>query len=403
MRVYVGLDWSAREVVAAVGESTGNPIAFGKFSKNLDAAEKFLKRVRAEFDATEIRVGIEAGAPGWVALLDAAGADVFVLDPKQVKRFGETLGSSGAKDDKRDAKTVVEFLRSPVHEHQVWQPPSTLQRVVEIVLSEREQAIKERTATLQRIRQHLRELLPQVDAVLPSSFGKWVVALLRLVSTSEQADALSREQFEAVMHSYGARMRTRDRVWNAIKQRRPKLCPEVAKRLTGRMHRLLDRLDLLNHQIAQLDADLDATTRDSQLRQMFQSIKGIGPQLAIGLLSLGFDPEDQRDRVAIKMGAAPVYRGSAKRGSTQMRRAAKSRHKAMAYLLGRLASQQLGWAKAMYADGRARGQTAAHAYRRIARSLLRILQAMVRNKTEYDEEHYIQQLKRNGVSWAAKL
>jgi hypothetical protein len=51
----------------------------------------------------------------------------------------------------------------------------------------------------------------------------------------------------------------------------------------------------------------------------------------------------------------------------------------------------------MFTDGRRRGQNAATVYRRIARSLLRILTAMPRTGQPYDETRYIASPKANGV------
>jgi len=86
-----------------------------------------------------------------------------------------------------------------------------------------------------------------------------------------------------------------------------------------------------------------------------------------------------------------------------MRRTASSRGRATAYLLGRLASQQLGWAKARYAHDMANGKNAARSYRNIARSLLRILTAMLRTGEPYDDARYVAALKANGVEWAMDL
>lgn len=57
----------------------------------------------------------------------------------------------------------------------------------------------------------------------------------------------------------------------------------------------------------------------------------------------------------------------------------------------------------MYDDGRKRGQKAATVYRRITRSLLRILTAMLRSGKPYDEAQYVASLKANGVAWAKDL
>jgi hypothetical protein len=73
------------------------------------------------------------------------------------------------------------------------------------------------------------------------------------------------------------------------------------------------------------------------------------------------------------------------------------------YLLGRLICKNTPWAQAMYEDGRRRGQRAAAIYRKIARSMLRILHAVLRDQSEYDPQRYLKTLQQKGVPWAPSL
>ena len=75
----------------------------------------------------------------------------------------------------------------------------------------------------------------------------------------------------------------------------------------------------------------------------------------------------------------------------------------MTYLLGLHAVRHMVWARAMYHAARNRGKNAATAYRIVARSLLRILTAMLRDGTSYDEKHYVAALKAKGVRWALDI
>ena len=86
-----------------------------------------------------------------------------------------------------------------------------------------------------------------------------------------------------------------------------------------------------------------------------------------------------------------------------MRKSVNPYARATAYLLGRLATLHLAWAAKMYEHGRSRGQTAATTYRRVARSLLRILSAMATTGEPYDEARYIAALKAKSVVWAEGL
>jgi len=57
----------------------------------------------------------------------------------------------------------------------------------------------------------------------------------------------------------------------------------------------------------------------------------------------------------------------------------------------------------MYAAGRKRGLSAGTAFRRVSRSLLRILTAMLRDGQVYDEARYVRALQAKGVHWAQEL
>ena len=173
---------------------------------------------------------------------------------------------------------------------------------------------------------------------------------------------------------------------------------------------LLAQLELVDAHLSQVEDEMDSLSADIPERKSLESMKGIGMRQAITLISFAFGGAlAHRDQAGVQMGAAPVFVGSGTlpngkpKGRAIIRRSAGHRARRATYLMGRLAQQNLRWAAAMYADGRARGQSAATAYRRIARSLLRILTAVVRNNEPYDDGRYVAALKANGVRWAMSL
>ena len=52
-------------------------------------------------------VGIETDRGLWVTALRAAGYTVYAINPRQVARYRERHGTSGAKSDKADAHTMT--------------------------------------------------------------------------------------------------------------------------------------------------------------------------------------------------------------------------------------------------------------------------------------------------------
>ncbi|OGV88236.1 MAG: hypothetical protein A3K19_11575 [Lentisphaerae bacterium RIFOXYB12_FULL_65_16] len=412
MEVYLGVDWSATEVVCAVAARANKPHAIKGAKRTLEAVKEIIERVRMLYPEVEkIHVVIEAGAPGWVEMFHHAGAVVHVVDPKQAKAFAESLGSSGAKDDKRDAGSLAEMGRS--RKIEIWRPRSELYQQLDMLSTEHEAVTADLTASKQRLRACLRERFPSLEVLLIDLGYGWVHRLLRLVPTPFHGRKMTRDQIAEAMRGSGARKESLERVYEAFAAGdAPWLTEAMARVQAQRVGRLVEQIALLSQQVASIEKELDQLTAELDLRHLLESVGGIAMKMAIRLIvfGIGLDevPED-RDPLGILLGASPVFRGSGKdrkgqsKGRAVMRRAANHGAKSTTYLLGRQASLQLDWAAAMYRNARKRGQSAATAYRRIARCLLRILTAMVRGGQPYDNDRYVASLQRHGVAWGMEL
>ena len=55
-------------------------------------------------------VGIETDRGLWVTALRAAGDTVYAINPRQVARYRERHGTSGAKSDKGDSHTLADMV-----------------------------------------------------------------------------------------------------------------------------------------------------------------------------------------------------------------------------------------------------------------------------------------------------
>lgn len=406
MRAYLGIDWSNREAVAAVAGEAGRPRRIKGARPTMESVKDLVARARAETHAEEVHVIIESGAESWVRRFHHAGAVVHVVDSKQARRFSESMGSSGAKDDGRDAEILVHIGRTPSHLPEAWQPPSD--KVEKLLAARRDQRMSQRTRAVQRLRQELQNGMPLVNEAIRDFEAQWVRALLTVAPTAWHAARLTRVKFEAVMSR--AHASTVERVWTALRQAEcPWLGEDMAELDALQVRHQLKLLAMFDEQIAVLDKHIEAALADEG--ELCMSMNGIGVQLASSIITFGFGGEvpADRDAASIRMGASPVFVGSAKRrdgkpkGAAVMRRAAPPRARAATYLIGRLLTQHLRWAKAMFAHYRSHGQGAAGAYRRIARAGLRILTAMMRTNTPYDDARYVAALKANGVPWAMAL
>jgi transposase len=412
MRAYVGADWSATEVVCALAAEGGPPLPSRlRAAPRLEAVRELIDQVRSKVGATEVVVLLEAGAEIWLNLFHAAGAAVHVADPKQARRFAESQTSSGAKDDPRDAASLLDMCRSEAHRKHAWAPEPAEIRQLDVLATLQEQRSRDLGRAKQRLRQVLRGQMPLVEEALPKDIGaQWVARLLRQAPTPWHARKLTRSEFDRLTE--GGREQSRVQVWEALQATQaPWLDAAVAKTIGAQVRFELAQMELMGKQLAEIEAQLEEATSGSESRKVAQSIKGIGLQLSSTLLQYAFReglPRD-RDEASVRVGASPVFAGSGKhkngrsKGIVRMRRAAPARGRRAAFLIGRLVVPRHPWAAAMYADGRRRGQNAGTVYRRITRCVLRIVTALMRSGEPYDEARYVASLKAKGVSWAAEL
>lgn len=401
MVMWIGADWDAEKCVVAF-EDAGRVVSVA-VKRHPDAVRDFLSGLGEQ----RVVVGIEAGDRLWAELWRGAGAEVHVFDGKKARRFAESLCSSGARDDRRSAEDLRSMVQSEAHRRDanVELPPSA--RGLDRLLRLSEDAGKE----LVRCENRLSSLLCQVHPALIAASKRslrtgWGLRALELAPTPADWNALSpAAQAKALK---GASKSKRAKLTKALGERwayvdEAELC---AIRMAVRHHVQAMREALARAQA--VEKALEEAIAESPTGNAVQAIKGIGSSLATAI-ALGLSGGDgtQRDQLALSLGAAPVTMRSGTRGDARpgvrMRRAVAPMMQRASYLLGWQLVGHHRWAKAQYAACRAKGMSAAAAYRRITRSFSRVLTALIRQNTAFDEDRYIAALKQKGVAWAQTL
>jgi transposase len=64
----------------------------------------------------QVAIGIETDRGGWVQALLAAGYTVYAVNHRQVARYRERHGTSGAKSDAGDAHVLADMVRTDAHQ-----------------------------------------------------------------------------------------------------------------------------------------------------------------------------------------------------------------------------------------------------------------------------------------------
>src|SRR3954452_9107038 len=106
---FVGDDWAEDHHDVEVQDGTGRRLARARLPEGVAGIARLHELIAGvvaeEAEPWQVSIGIETDRGPWVAALVAAGYQVFAINPRQVARYRERHGTSGAKSDAGDAHT----------------------------------------------------------------------------------------------------------------------------------------------------------------------------------------------------------------------------------------------------------------------------------------------------------
>ena len=400
MTVWIGADWDSEKCVVFVQD--GDEQSSFKVIRHPEAVEGFMAR----WSQHDVFVGIEIGDAIWPRLWEQAGAHVFVFDAKQAKRFQETLGSSGASDDLRAAEALCAMVQSHPHRHNAQHRPSETQRTLDNLVRRHEMLSRDNQARGTQLRSLLKQFHPALADKVGSVRTKAILKLLEVAATPLEWNALEAERQSELLRQLGNERREAvepvlGECWVAMGDLESQAAGDRIRSVARFLHLGLDEENAARRA-------LDDMTEHSEPMQAAVSVVGIGPKLGAGIaLAYEVAGADDRDALNRRMSTAPITKRSGARGDASphvMRRfAVIALLKNIGYLVGVQAVQRMGWAKAKFQHHRSKGINAAGAYRRVSRSLMRVIHALIRDNAKFDEARYVAGLKAKGVEWAMAL
>ena len=414
MEAYIGIDWSQSEGECFFGDSKQQKRLTIKPSPY--EIQRLLREVQQLVPkALTIRVALEAGSSLWVRLLAEADVELHLIDPKQARRFAESLSPGGAKDDKRDAKSLFGMALSPLHRGNSYKPNSPQMRSLGRLAGMHERWGNACTAEVQRLRQLLADTMLPISRVFSKLTSENALAFLEKWPTPKGVCHLSKKSLESFCKRHRLKESTRSKLWLACQQCFELLEPVEDEVQALFVRQLVERIRLLQKSLQEIERKIKLLYDACEDSQTFASFKGIGPLLGSLLLADVFSkPSEQRDSAAVRTGASPLTNQSSKKKAkkgkkeeqkkrVRMRKSVPARLRRMTYLLGLQAIRNHDWARAQYDWKIGQGKNAACAFRVVVRSVLRILQALLRDGEEYSRDRYVRALKENMVPWATEL
>ena len=392
--LFAGDDWAEDHHDIEVQDEQGRVLARARLPEGIAGITR-LHALIGQFagpdtEPAEVAVGIETDRGLWVTALRAAGYTVYAINPRQVARYRERRGTSGAKSDKADAHTMTDMVRTDSHQLRPVAGDSAEAEAIKVAARAHQTLIWERSRHLLRMRSALREYFPAALEAFDDLAAADTLELLAKAPDPESAARLTTSQITAALK----RARRRGipakaaAIAAALRGEHMRQPQPLASAYAATISSLTVIIAALNGEIAKMERQVTECFRRHPEAAIYLSQPGIGEILgARELGEFGDDPHRYASAKARKNYAAtsPVTRQSGKKKIVLARFIRNDRLADALHRQAQSALRASPGARAYYDEQRDRGLDHDAALRALSNRLVGILHGCLKTGTLYDE------------------
>jgi hypothetical protein len=401
---FVGDDWAEDHHDVEVQDDSGRRLAKARLPEGvagIGRLHELIAGVVGEDTAPEqVLLGIETDRGPWVAALVAAGYRVFAINPRQVARYRERHGTSGAKSDAGDAHTLADMVRTDAHQLRQIAGDSPLAEGIKVVARAHQNLIWDRHRQMLRLRSTLREFFPAALEAFDDLTAPDALELLAAAPDPDRAARLSRSRIAAALK----RARRRDveakaeRIQAVLRSAQLGQPAELTGAYAATVRATAAVIATFNAEIATLEAQVADHFGRHPDAEIYRSQPGLGEILGARVLGEFGDDPDRYDGARARKnyaGNAPITRASGKKKVVLARHVRNRRLADPLHQQAFCALSASPGARAYYDSLRARGAGHHAALRQLSNRLVGILHGCLKTGTLYDEDiawsHHLEQ------------
>ena len=409
VQLFAGLDWAKNKHDVVAVDPAGRVVL--ELTIEDTAAgwailrERLTRLVEENLGAVAVAVETNNG-PAVERLLDL-GCRVYPMNPKAAQRYRDRKAPSGGRNDRLDAWSFADGLRTDGHAWRPLNPDDPLTQEIRLTCRDEVRLIEQRTALVNQLQDALHEYYPAAleafdDWVCP---GAW--AFVERFPTPATLLKKGRRRWEKFLHANRLYRPDTYKRRLEIFARADQFCGSAP--VTSAKSRLAvalaRQLQVLQRQLQEYRAAIEELFRRHPDHDLFDSLPGAGAKMAPRLLGeLGSDRDRFEDAQGLQSfaGTAPVCIQSGKSRWVHLRRACNKWLRSAVHLWANLSRPECVWAETYYQRKRQEGKSHATALRCLGQRWLKILLMMWRNRCCYDEGLHLRNMVKRG-SWTLQV
>ena len=392
--LFVGDDWAEDHHDVELQDEAGRRLARARLAEGVAGVTWLHELIGAHLgeDAGpgKVAIGIETDRGPWVQALIAAGYRVFAVNPRQVARYRERHGASGAKSDAGDAHALADMVRTDGHQLRQVAGDSEQAQAVKVVARAHQTLIWERHRHQLRLRTALREFFPAALEAFEDLTAPDALELLARAPDPASAAGLPRPQITAALTRARRRQAGDKAAAIAAALRTVHLAqpPAVAAAYAATVRSLVSMIAAFNAEITVMEDQVKGCFGQARDAEIYLSQPGLGPVLAARALGEFGDDEHRHTTARNRKNYAstsPITRASGKKKIVLARFIHNGRLADALHQQAFCALSASPGARAYYDELRGRGMGHHAALRQLANRLAGILHGCLKTGTSYNE------------------
>ena len=396
--VIIGIDWADAEHVLCRIDPDGRS-QIETLEQSPEAIDAWAADLQRRFSGKTIAVALEQSKGALIhALMKYEHIRLYPINPKQLARYREALHPSGGKDDPTDAALLAQFLRHHASQLRPWKPDTTATRKLAAYTELRRKIVEERKRLTQQLTSRLKLYFPLAAGLFPRNLER-TAALVKRWSTLTKLRRAHPGTLRDFLKQQGVRndeKRTEliETIRAAVPLTKDAAIVEPNALFAASLAKQIEQLDKTIETFDEQIAELVAAHDDAAL---FHGLPGAGAALVPRLIvAFGSDRDryQSAEEIQCHSGIAPVTRQSGKTRHVSRRYACPKFLRQTFHEFADHARKWSRWAKAFYNMKIAAGFHHHAAVRALAYKWIRIIFHLWKTYTLYDENVYIEQLKK---------
>ncbi len=327
--------------------------------------------------------------------------DIYLENPHVIKKFRESLSASRAKDDRRDAAAIGQYIyerHAGLEPYKNTDPQSTQ---LAALVEKRRQLVGTCTSLTNKLTQALKEYYPQaLELVGKYIYSPLSCAFLCKWSSLQELKKAKQSTIIKFYHTQGSRSaklleKRLEVIEKAVPMCTDKYLIEVYQLQVISLVKLISQVQL---GIKKFDQLIEEKTSQHEDMKLFTTLPGAGPCYAARLFAFfGSDRSRYEDASSVQKdsGIAPLTKQSGNKRYIQRRYACKKfDRQTFVEWAGQTVLKSL-WSKAYYEQQKSKGHRHQSILRSLAYKWQRILFRCWKNHELYDEKAYLAALEKS--------